>query len=235
MSRVFLSHSHADKDFVRLVWGDLVACGVDVWIDEDAMEPGDSLTGSIGEALGNVEYVAVFLSEESVKSKWVETEIDIAMARSIASGAVEVVPLLLPGLCRSSIPTLLCHLNFVDLRDPADYDSGIAAVVRRMRSGGSAGDASCLPVRARRRERLVAVAKNPGTADWGISYLVDKVARPDPTERYWVYIALAQVGGPEAETAVREGLSDPDAFARSGAQEAWQILEQVLSAADGAY
>ena len=46
----------------------------------------------------------------------------------------------------------------------------------------------------------------------------------DPTKRYWIYIALGKIGGEEAKITIEYGLSDNDAFARSGAETAWQEL-----------
>ena len=46
---------------------------------------------------------------------------------------------------------------------------------------------------------------------------------PDGTKRYKIYISLGRIGGKMAEAAVQNGLSDPNEFARLGAEEAWKI------------
>jgi len=51
--------------------------------------------------------------------------------------------------------------------------------------------------------------------------------KPDPTERYWIYVALGKIGGKKSESAVRRGLSEEDEFARLGAEEAWKLFKEV--------
>lgn len=63
--------------------------------------------------------------------------------------------------------------------------------------------------------------------EWVISYLVRASReREDPTERYWAFIALGMIGGPEAEGAILDGLKDPNEFPRGGAQTAWETITQ---------
>jgi len=47
--------------------------------------------------------------------------------------------------------------------------------------------------------------------------------RKDPTERYWIYITLGEIGGKVALEALSTGLNDPDEFARKGASDALAI------------
>lgn len=58
-----------------------------------------------------------------------------------------------------------------------------------------------------------------------VEIIADGVSKcPDPTKRYWIYIALGKIGGEEAKTTIENGLSDNDEFARLGAETAWQEL-----------
>lgn len=62
MSNIFLSHTHADKPFVRKLANDLKASGHKVWIDEAEINIGDSLIEKIRTGLDQVDYIAAILS-----------------------------------------------------------------------------------------------------------------------------------------------------------------------------
>lgn len=95
MSNIFLSHSHADKLFVRKLANDLKAEGHKVWLDEAEIKIGDSLIKKLQTGLYEVEYVVAIISTNSVRSPWVEKELDIAMNREIREGKVVVLPILI--------------------------------------------------------------------------------------------------------------------------------------------
>ena len=80
------------------------------------------------------------------------------------------------------------------------------------------------------RDRLVQLGKSPSDL-WDISdYLVRTLEfRVRPSECYWTYITLGMIGGNDgghAEVVLHKGLSDPDPFARLGAEEGLQLLRQ---------
>lgn len=95
MSNIFLSHSHADKPFVRKLANDLMAIGHKVWIDEAELNIGDSLLKKITSGLYEVDYVAAVLSNNSIESPWVQQELQIAYTREINEKRVVVLPILI--------------------------------------------------------------------------------------------------------------------------------------------
>ncbi len=109
--QLFLCHSHADKPFVRKLARDLSVLGINVWMDEWELEPGDSLHGVIGEALSSVAYVGVILSPDSVSSLWCQSELDQALTREKATKSKIVIPLLYR---RVAAPPFLAGRLYVD-------------------------------------------------------------------------------------------------------------------------
>jgi TIR domain-containing protein len=109
--QLFLCHSHADKPFVRKLARDLSVLGINVWMDEWELEPGDSLHGVIGEALSSVAYVGVILSPDSVSSVWCQSELDQALTREKATKSKIVIPLLYR---RVAAPPFLAGRLYVD-------------------------------------------------------------------------------------------------------------------------
>lgn len=92
--QLFLSHSSLDRAFVRRLARDLAEVGVDAWFDEWELQPGDSLTGAIGQALERSRYVGLVLSPAFLKSRWGEREIDQALAREERRPNQLVIPLM---------------------------------------------------------------------------------------------------------------------------------------------
>jgi TIR domain len=129
LSSIFLSHSHADKAFARRLATDLRKSGHAVWIDEAEINIGDSLIEKIREGLDQVDYVAAILSPDSIKSRWVTRELDIASNREIDEKRVVVLPILvkqveLPGFLKGKF-----YGNFTDLDK---YDEKLALLLRSL-------------------------------------------------------------------------------------------------------
>jgi len=244
MGGLFLSHSHRDKSIVRLLASDLKAAGVQVWHDEDRIARGDRHIRKIEKALGTVEYVAACLSPHSIKSSWVKKEIDVALASEIIDRAVVVLPFLLKDC---PIPLLLRDKLFFDFTKPDQYEEEFRKLVERLKSDAEEFS-SFFAIDASRSERIVraATVKPPIQAsddseaqnwirNWVINYLADAIGkRIDGFERHWIYLALGRIGGPEAESLLRQGLADKDAFARSGAQKGLKLMDRLPQPEKGA-
>lgn len=128
---IFLSHTGADKPFVRQLRKDLLEHGVPrVWVDEAEIEVGDSLTAKIEEGIKETRYIGVVLSAQSIDAPWVKKELDIALNREISSGEVVVLPLLYQN-CK--IPLFLEGKLYADFTKSEDYASGLAKLLRRLR------------------------------------------------------------------------------------------------------
>jgi TIR domain len=235
LQRVFLSHSHHDKPFVRLVASELRGAGLAPWLDEVELLPGDSLIVAVSKAVVDASYVVAFLSPTSIASAWVEKELAIAMTVGIDEKRVTVLPVLLPGLDRNGIPALLRDQLFIDLRSPLNYDAALIQLYRRLVRDGTQHDLEILKARyvrinADRAERLVDATKDASNAEWIADYLVAHVRgpqkSPDYTERHFVYWALGEIGGAKASEIVEKGLQETDGFARLGAEIAWRRLKR---------
>ncbi|HLP55091.1 MAG TPA: toll/interleukin-1 receptor domain-containing protein [Fluviicola sp.] len=93
MKRIFLSHSSLDKQFVRQINHRLIENGLSTWLDEAEIKIGDSLLRKISEAIDDIDFVLAFISENSIKSRWVELELEIAMTQQLDTGKVIVLPI----------------------------------------------------------------------------------------------------------------------------------------------
>ena len=129
---IFLSHTSADKSFVRELKNRLEAHGVkDIWLDEAEILVGDSLTKKIDEGLKKTKYIGVVLSPRSIKSTWVERELDLAINREIATGEVAVLPLLYE---QCALPGFLVGKMYADFTSPDRYDESLSKLLRRLKA-----------------------------------------------------------------------------------------------------
>lgn len=76
MSKVFLSHSSFDKDFVEKVYSDLGAARC--VYDAKNFQKNCDLPTQIRDGLEDCDIYALFLSASAIQSKWVSAELDIA-------------------------------------------------------------------------------------------------------------------------------------------------------------
>jgi hypothetical protein len=136
MSKVFLSHNHADKPFTRRLAGDLRQAGHTVWIDEAEINIGDSLIDKIRAGLDEVDFVAAVLSEKSIDSPWVQRELEIASNREIEERRVVVLPLMVQQV---PLPGFLKGKFYADFTAPESYQPMFELLVRTL------GPATALP------------------------------------------------------------------------------------------
>lgn len=101
--KAFLSHSSADKEFVRAVSQDL---GRQFCVfDEASFNNGAELREAITQGLGSAELFVLFLSREALESRWVQFEVEEAWYRRTHGDLKEVLVYLLDaGIQISELP-----------------------------------------------------------------------------------------------------------------------------------
>jgi hypothetical protein len=127
---IFLSHTHTDKPFVRRLKTALNERGVsDVWVDEAEIMVGDTLTQKIEEGLTKTRYFGVVLSPSSIKSRWVQKELETALNKEIETGLVVVLPLLYE---ECDLPPFLKGKLYADFTSPAAFVESLEKLLRRL-------------------------------------------------------------------------------------------------------
>jgi len=113
MFRVFISHSHKDRDFVeREIIAPLRANRIDTWYSTDNIRTATEWEESIREGLRNCDWFLVVLSPNSVGSKWVRREVHWAMERREG----HVVPVLIEDCMPEDLHLGLFPIQLVDFR-----------------------------------------------------------------------------------------------------------------------
>ncbi len=68
-------------------------------------------------------------------------------------------------------------------------------------------------------------ARNPDERSEVLRQIEESLStKEDPSERYWMYVTLGEIGGDRAESLLKIGSSDTNPFAREGAKEAFGRL-----------
>lgn len=126
MSKVFISYSRQDLNFVQGFAQTLMSNGVDVWWDLSSLQGGDNWTNEIPQAIENSEICIVVLSPNAVKSEWVQKEYTYALNQQ-----KRIIPVLYQA-CK--IPFALVNINFIDLQG-VNYHKGLEQIVQQSRLG----------------------------------------------------------------------------------------------------
>lgn len=126
--RIFLCHSSRDKPTVRRLYKRLRSDGLDPWLDEEELLPGQDWEFEIKKAVRRANLVIVCLSRESVdQAGYVHKEIQIALdaAAEQPSNTIYLIPLRLDGV---EVPEGLRRRQWVDLFEERGYERLMKAI-----------------------------------------------------------------------------------------------------------
>jgi TIR domain len=123
--------SHASEDHERFVLGfatKLRQHGINAWVDEWEIAPGDSLVDRIfEEGIGGAEAVIVVLSKNSVNKPWVREELNSATIQRINKKS-KLIPVLIDD-CEDELPVAVRHLAWRRISDLNEYDADVDRIV----------------------------------------------------------------------------------------------------------
>jgi CspA family cold shock protein len=78
---VFISYNHGDGWTAAWLAEGLGKFGIKVWIDQEGMRTGDDIYHKVEAAIATSQFFLILLTENSVKSDWVQKELAIAIER----------------------------------------------------------------------------------------------------------------------------------------------------------
>lgn len=125
----FLSHSSADKSFIRQLASDLTANGIDVWLDEQRIRVGDSIPDKIAQGLAESDHFLIAISKHSTASEWVKKELNNALVTEVQRRNVHVLPLKLDD---ATMPAALADKKYANFS--ASYKAGLDELLIALRT-----------------------------------------------------------------------------------------------------
>jgi len=119
---VFLAHNSVDKPLVREISARLREQGLNPWLDEEQILPGQLLQEAIQKAIPHIKSAAIIIGV-SGPGKWQIIELNTLTSQFIEQG-VKIIPVLLPGV--TDLPEKLLflrQLNWVSFNEITDEDA----------------------------------------------------------------------------------------------------------------
>lgn len=126
-SRVFISYTQKDYEFVQHLTSDLesagaIEAGLTVFYDK-RIKAGESWADSLVTAMESADYIIVVLSPDYLTSLWGKKELEVALLLHSQRRA-----LIIPLLVRPCVPTgLISSLTFIDFTQ--SYDAGFTRLL----------------------------------------------------------------------------------------------------------
>jgi|GEM_PF-6536035 len=139
--KVFLCHASGDKPAVRDLYKRLVTEGVDAWLDQEKLLPGQDWRMEIPRAVREADVVVICLSKNSItKEGYVQKEIRFALdiAEEKPEGTIFLIPARLEDCM---VPERLNRWQWVDLFD----ENGLIKLLRSLKLRADAVDATVEP------------------------------------------------------------------------------------------
>ncbi|AMK75451.1 MULTISPECIES: toll/interleukin-1 receptor domain-containing protein [Methylomonas] len=125
---LFLSHSSDDKEQVRRLAKDLEVEGFKTWLDEWEILVGYSIVKSISQGIKDSDFFAVWLTQSSVNSGWVQQEWYPMFHDELESGRVRILPLLAESC---ELPVFFKDKRYADFRH--NYINGFRDLISTLK------------------------------------------------------------------------------------------------------
>lgn len=82
MAKIYISYNNKDTEIAKKVTAALKEAGHEITIDVDDLLPGQDISSTLFEGLRKSDFMVVLITENSVNSKWVQSEIGAALSYS---------------------------------------------------------------------------------------------------------------------------------------------------------
>jgi uncharacterized protein YjbI with pentapeptide repeats len=89
----FISYSHKDKEFVSKLYKDLTEKGITCWLDEKDLRIGDKIRQKLDDSIHKQDKFIIVISNYSIKSPWVEKEVETAFEKEYRTGNLVLLPI----------------------------------------------------------------------------------------------------------------------------------------------
>jgi hypothetical protein len=149
---IFLSYSSEDYEWAERLYYRLQRFRVEgrrlsVFFAPAAIEAGESIMRALFENLNDSRHLVAVVTPTWVESEWCRLEEEAAVWRDSAGANRILIPLLLKDC---SLPSALDRLQYIDFRDPAEYEKSLRSLVRAVKKGISRATDNDDTIRSRR-------------------------------------------------------------------------------------
>ena len=129
MADVFISYSRRDSAYVERLQTALEARGKDVWLDTEGIADGEVFPEAIKRAIEQADAFVFVITPSSVHSTYCENEVE--HAREMQK---RIMPVLREPVADSELPPEIRDRNWIPFTDDADFEPGVARLLRALDS-----------------------------------------------------------------------------------------------------
>jgi uncharacterized protein YjbI with pentapeptide repeats len=133
----FISYSAVDQEFADRIYADLQAAGVRCWLATEDLKIGEGFRQGIDDAIRVHDKLLLVLSEHSVNSAWVESEVEAALERERREDRTILFPIRLDDAVMEAERAWAAEIRRTryigDFRGWKDYDQYTTAFERLVR------------------------------------------------------------------------------------------------------
>lgn len=134
--QVFISYSGEEQGLVRRIAKALEEEGLRAWDPYFEVLPGDNMPEMAAQALAESEAMVVLLTPESIKSRWVQSDIDYAIGHMAYFN--RVVPVIVGNsndLSNKDFPWILKRLpiGVIEIKDPTNSETEIKKIASEIK------------------------------------------------------------------------------------------------------
>jgi hypothetical protein len=136
----FISYSSKDQEFAQRLYNDLQGNGVRCWFAPEDLKIGDKFRVRIDESIRLYDKLLLILSEHSVKSPWVETEVETAFEKEHKSGKLTLFPVKLDNTVMETGQAWAADIrrqrhigDFTRWKEHDEYQKGLKRLLRDLK------------------------------------------------------------------------------------------------------
>jgi len=140
----FISYSSKDGEFARSLHDDLQNNGVRCWFAPEDLEIGDKFHGRIDDAIRIHDKLLIVLSENSIKSFWVEKEVETAFEKESKCGCIVFFPIRLDDGVMNTAQVWAADIlstrhigDFSMWKDQESYQKAFERLLRDLKTAGN--------------------------------------------------------------------------------------------------
>lgn len=136
----FISHSSENREFAERLHADLQSKNIRCWYAPHDMKTGDRIRTRIYEQIWFNDKLLLILSESSVKSSWVEYEVETVLARERKENRDILFPIRLDDAVMESTTAWAAHIqearhitDFTRWKEHDEYQKGLSRLLRDLK------------------------------------------------------------------------------------------------------
>jgi TIR domain/NB-ARC domain len=122
MSKVFLSYSHKDQEFVEDLYRRLTGDGVECFFDKVSIQWGDNWVLKLEEGINECDFIVFILTPDFCQSMWSQKEYTAVVAALHPGMKERIKPLLLKE-CGDQLPRFFKAINYINVSTDELFES----------------------------------------------------------------------------------------------------------------